>query len=261
MKVTAMKIINFVLVAGIALLSQNSFASVAFSDDFESGNLNLWTQQIATPLAIANIYNVAPVGGTYSAWADSSTDRMWHNLGTELGGHTMFSYYLYDDTLTRAFGQVSAYSGAGFQDGTLQQLFAIGKYNQVTMPGEVYDASKYQGRIVFSSGAEGWFNLNSAGVTSRSAGWHKFSIERLADGTSVNFYVDDVLGRSFTGVDAADWDSIALGLGAGVESGNAYYDGVKVDVVAAAIPEPPIWALVMLGGIVLMATGVRRRAV
>ena len=65
-------------------------------------------------------------------------------------------------------------------DGALSQLLAIGEYGTVTLPGEVWDGTKYQGRSAFGSSA-GWFNLDAPGAPSRSPGWHKFTIERLAD--------------------------------------------------------------------------------
>ena len=68
----------------------------------------------------------------------------------------------------------------------LSQLLAIGKYGAVTLPGEVWDGTKYQGRVTFGSSA-GWFNLDGPGAPSRSLGWHKFAIERLADETTINF--------------------------------------------------------------------------
>src|SRR2546430_10246857 len=39
-----------------------------------------------------------------------------------------------------------------------------------------------QGRVVTGPNT-GWFNLNAPGVPLRSVGWHKFEIERLADGS------------------------------------------------------------------------------
>ena len=44
-------------------------------------------------------------------------------------------------------------------------------------------------------------------------GWHKFSIERLADGTTIKFTVDDVATRTITGVTAQDWNTVLIGAG------------------------------------------------
>jgi len=62
-------------------------------------------------------------------------------------------------------------------------------------------------RVVYPSASMGWMNCetNSSGGA-RSPGWHKFSIERLADGATLKFTVDDVATRTITGANAANWD-------------------------------------------------------
>jgi hypothetical protein len=244
---TLLRLISCVAIVG--LLGSSLFAeTVIFSDDFESGNLNLWTFPGANQLNISTAQNRIPVGGLYSAQIDSSGDRMYHNLGSEVSGQILFTTYLFDDTQTRAFTEIRAYSGAGYADGTLQQLLAIGKYNSVNMTGEVYTATKYQGRLTYGSTA-GWFNLNGPGSPNRSAGWHKFDIEILPSGTDVNFYLDGVLSRSFSGATLATYDTVVVGLGAGSTAGNAWVDGMSL----AIVPEP--------GAIVLLASGLAALAV
>ena len=136
--------------------------------------------------------------------------------------------------------------------GALAQLLAIGRYNTVTLAGETYNATKYQARLTFGTSA-GWFNLDGVGTPSRSIGWHQFSIERLADNTSVNFYVDGVLSRSMTGADNVSWDTIVLGSNLGTTATTAYFDGVSL----ITVPEPSGSALTLAA--LLGVASLRRR--
>jgi hypothetical protein len=202
---------------------------------------------------------------------DTSADRMHHNIiadngGTEVSGYSLFTSYIYDEAgaATRIFNEVRGYSGGtGLPNGgtaasgSLAQLLAIGKYNTVTKAGEVYNGTKYQARVTFGTDA-GWFNLDGPGSPNRSVGWHKFTIERLADDTTINFYVDDILSETFTSATAASWDTVILGPGLGSTVGNAWIDGLSVDN-GVVIPEP---SAVVLGLMALVAGGFcgRRRA-
>ena len=266
-KLTQLAIASLVLGAG-SLAS----GAVIFSDDFESGNMNNWTQTLATAgtnFVIDNTQNIVPIGGQFSAKLDSSGDRMHNNIladngGVDVTGASTYSYYIYDPvvggtTATRLFNEVRGYTGTGLPDGgitangTLAQLLAGGKFNTVNYPGEVFNANKYQGRITFGPNVGGgWFNLDLAGTPNRSVGWHKFTIERLADET-LNFYVDDVLGRTFApGIATVQgWDTLVMGLGAGTTAGDSWTDGVKVET--APVPEPAV--VIGLGALM----GLRRR--
>jgi hypothetical protein len=267
-----MKTLALVTSLGIAGFAPLAVGQVIFSDDFESGDMSRWTATATTPspLVIQTGTNASPGGGNFSAYLNISTDRMHHNIiadngGAELDGYALFTSYWYDNsgTATRYYNEVRGYSGGtGLPNGgttatgTLAQLLAIGKYNTVTLAGDVYDATKYQARIAFgSTNAAGWFNLNAPGVPDRSTGWHKFTIERLADGSTINFYVDDVLGRTLSGATIASWDTVILGPGLGTTAGDAWSDGITV-----MIPEPTSLSLCLLGGFG-MAAWLRRRAV
>ncbi len=214
--------------------------AVLFSDDFESGNLNNWTAiSGATSLANSPDQNHT-ANGSRSALLTSSLNKMYRNLGTELSGRAKATFWIYDDggNQTRCFGEARAYSGSGYGNGSLQQVFAIGRYhvafnNTGNLAGETVDTTWYQGRV--SDGEnEGWFNLNAPGAPSRSTGWHKFEIERLSDGSTIHFYVDGVLARTITGADYATLDSVTIGsIGAGSTPGNAWFDDVRVEAFTA----------------------------
>ncbi len=240
---------------------------MVFYDDFESGTLNNWTATTGSPLSIDCGANAVPPGGTCCAHATSQGNRMHHNLladngGLEVSGASWFTAYIYDAGLSTSRWHVQAlgYSGTGLPnggttaDGTLNQLLAIGRYTTVTLPGEVWDGTKYQGRVAFGT-STGYFNLNAPGAPSRTPGWHKFTIERLADETTINFYVDDILGRTITGATAQSWDTITMGYGAGSSPDDVWYDGISVTVV----PEPSSLGLWLLGGWVLAHPLMRRR--
>ena len=231
-----------------------------FSDDFESGFMFNWTPTATSPSPFesspdANIVPLSP-NGQWSAYMNTSLNRMHHNIiddngGAELSGHSLFTSWIYDQSgpATRIYNEVRGYSGGtGLPNGGttasggLGQLLAIGKYNTVTLPGEVFNISKYQGRVTFPAGPMGlgWFNLDGPGSPIRSPGWHRFDIERLADGTTINFYVDEILSRTITGATAESWDTVILGPGLGSTVGDAWIDGVAVGPVDSVTPVTPL---------------------
>lgn len=239
-------------ILGILILGLSSAwpaAVVVFSDDFESLSLANWTTTAGSPLTIAT-QNIVPAGGQYSARMDVSTDRMHRNIiadngGAELSGHIVFTAWIYDQGTnsgmvgaTRIYNEIRGYSaGSGLPNGgtvasgALAQLLAAGKFNSVTLPGEVFTTTKYQGRVAFgpgTGGSTGWFNLNGPGSPNRSVGWHRFDIEVLPSGTDINFYVDGILSRTFAGATAETYDTLMLGPGLGTQTGDAWIDGISV---------------------------------
>ncbi len=254
MKPTVLLASGFIALA----VAQNAFAGgdpplTVFSDDFESGTLSLWTASAGSPLTITNYSGAVPGLGLSGAYADSSADRMHRNIiadngGQELSGHSAVTAWIYDSTDARAFVQALSYTGTGLPNngttpnGSLSQVLAIGKYNGVTSPGEVFDATKYQARVMYGS-FNGWFNLDDPGAPSRSPGWHKFTIERDSDNTTLNFYVDDILSRTVTGSTPQSWDTITMGVGSGTAAGGAVYDNLSLVI----IPEPSPLGLTLIG--------------
>jgi len=225
--------------------------AVAFQDNFETCDLNGWNAAVspATGLDNSSVQNHTPGGGC-SALVNHSLDMMYHNFGVEVAGRMRATCWIYDGAQTRAFAEVRAHTGAGYTDGSgLQQLLAVGKYNNVTLSGETWDSTKYQGRVSYGSSV-GWFNLNAAGAPSRSTGWHKFTVERLADGTTLNFYVDDILSRTMTGATDGALDSMLIGSAAlGTTTGDAWIDDVLVEYLdAPIIVTQPVGQTVTAGG-------------
>lgn len=250
------------------VFAQCALADVTiFTDGFELGRIGYWwtPSSPATPLAIDNTKSIFPGSGAYSAYMDSSSDLMYRNIigdngGSEVDYAASLSAWMYTDTATRGFITARGYSGAGLLngsttvDGTLDQLLAIGTYNSVTMAGETYDPTKYQARVLYGT-SSGWFNLNAPGAPSRSPGWHQFTIARLGDDTTVNFYVDGILGRTITGVLPETWDTITMGsIATGTSTGNMWFDGIMVTV-----PEPSTLTLGFLGGLGLAVAAIFRR--
>jgi N-acetyl-anhydromuramyl-L-alanine amidase AmpD len=203
-------------------------AVVAFSEDFESG-LAGWTV-FPSPGTALTVSTAQHKSGTQSAHIATSSDRMYRSLGIKVDGKLRITAWVYDSTQTRSFVDMRGYTGGSFGSGDFTQLLCAGKYNTVTMAGETYDLSKYQGRVLYPTNTMGWFNLNAAGAPSRSTGWHKFVIERRSDGTTVDFYVDDILSRTITGAALGGLDFAAIGsVGAGTTTGEAWIDDVKVE--------------------------------
>ena len=237
----ALGFIPAVLIATTGMLS----GQVIVSDNFESGFGN-WQQNPATPgLTLSTTQNHTPAGST-SAQTTTSSSRIINNLGGEYADHVRMTYYLFDDSGSRTYGEMRGYSGAGFAQGSLEQVFAIGKYHAGfgtttgQFAGGVPDVNAYQGRIVFG-GDVGWFNL--PGSTRTPNTWVKFDLEREADGT-VNFYVNDALSLSVDSANFANIDSITLGsVAAGTTATIGYFDDASFQVV----PEPSTYALLGLG--------------
>ncbi len=206
-------------------------AVTAFFDNFESG-LGYWTNFPSPGSALTNS-TAQSVSPTHSAYVGASTNRMYRGLGIKVDGHLRITASVYDSTLTRSFVDVRGYSSGGvWNAGSLVQLMCAGKYNGVTLPGETYDSTKYQARIGLATNTSTfyWFNLNGTGAPSRSAGWHQFIIERRVDGTTVDFYVDGILGRTMTGATLGSLDTAAIGgVGAGTDIGDSWIDDVKVE--------------------------------
>ena len=240
---------------------------VVFRDDFETGNLKEWrafselpglkqalhqtaAQKKLNPISRGSLSPEATrlknstaqnhtADGRHSALLSSSDNKMYHNLGVEIAGPVRATFWIYDSgDQNRCYGELRGYSGAGhnlysFPSG-MKQLLAIGCYassfgtnHTGSLKAEKANPKKYQAKVERGKNT-GWFNLDNG--PDRSVGWHKFVIERGADGTTVRFYVDDVLGRTIKAVDHVLLDCVTMGsIGGGTGAGNAWFDDITVE--------------------------------
>jgi hypothetical protein len=244
-----------------ACILPSAWGATVFTDDFETGTMAKWTTTGTNPLDPSTTQNAVPPGGRFSALMNTSIDRMHRNLiadnvGKELDGEVWVSFWIYDTGAagstgsSRVFNEIRGYSGGTglpnggtVASGSIAQLLAAGKFTSVTLPGETFTATKYQGRVAFHTpqptGDTGWFNLNGPGSPNRSVGWHRFDIRRLCDGTTVEFYVDGILSRTFTGGTAQSFDTLILGPGLGSQIGDAWLDGMEVRTGCCNETTPP----------------------
>ncbi len=149
----------------------------------------------------------------------------------------------------------------------LAQLVAMGAYNDTTLTKDRYTGlsatatdlnTYYACRVAFAPGPN-WFILNGPGAPTRSTGWHELSA--VFKDTTVEFFVDGVnalsgLTTSYAAAAGAiTFDRVTVGSGLSSGNGVGFYDDVMVQV----IPEPSSIVLSLVGGLGLLAWGMRRR--
>lgn len=216
-------------------------ALVVFGDDFEHG-ISEWNHFSTNgSLGVSTTKNQSP-RGKKSAVVSHSGQKLYRNLEVEMGGRMRATFWFYDDgsVKSRCFAEVRGYTGKGYATysfpGGLEQAYAIGCYrddsgegSSGSLKGEQLRATSYQGRVVTGKNA-GWFNLDGPGAPGRSVGWHKFTIEREADGTTVHFLVDDVVCRTITEAAHVFMDCVTIGsLGKGTVDDQGWFDEVKIE--------------------------------
>lgn len=221
-------------IAALLAVAGASQAEILFSDDFESGGFASWVRQ-STSTIPASVNGDQFVSGSKSAFFPTATagnvvtDRYSANLSRpeNAGLETMrFSFWMYDTVATgggRMYLELRSYSGDGYLLGTLEQLYAAGKNNATTYPGDVYAGGRYQGRVAFGT-TTGWFNFTN--TTPRSIGWHRFEVQVCPD--SVKWFIDGVFARKTDRGNAGSLDCVVMGSNLGSDNHNSYYDDVKV---------------------------------
>ena len=172
-------------------------------------------------------------------------------LGTEVQVDDLdFSFKFYDPagtaSLARTYAMVYARAGAGDWAGGLEQIVALGKYNNVA-------TTKYSARVAFSG--PNWFTLDAG--PDRSEGWHDARIVgNLIDPATVqyDFYIDSILSGSGQSTVLATFDWVVMG------SGLSSSHGMWYDDIVVSVPEPSTIALSVLGGMGLLWIMRRRTA-
>ena len=274
---------RYLLLAGCTLL----IASAAFAqttvlfDDLESYGSQAafeaaWPLYSPQPSCIwtteqsHSASHSAKVNGTTT---NAAANRNYRNLGQELAAtdeeplcFTFWQYITADGSGTsgaRNYMEIRAYSGAGYADGALQMLIAMGQYNATTCNGT--NTSKYQGRYLGGpsgcSGNQYWQQLEWG--PTRATGWHKMMIR--ITGTKVQWYVDDLLSYENDRTDSFTFDCVVMGSGLSNANHAAYFDDIEVTTGCPAPPQPPpptptIVPALIEGNNVLTVTGLLTNA-
>jgi hypothetical protein len=182
-----------------------------------------------------SVHGITPVS--------TSPKRNYHNLGAEYAGTDaqplVFEFQMFLDpnasTNTgnaRNYCEIRGYTGAGYNDGSLQSLIAIGVYN-TTVPA---DSTHYSARV--SDSTANWFPTTALRVMQQ---WVNLKAEIMT--STVNIYVDGVLSGSATRTAGASYDDVVVGSGVTSAGMDAFVDDMKV----YNTPEPAGLALLALG--------------
>lgn len=237
-----MQLKRLLLAASLAFAAVGANAEVVFSDDFETGDLSKWPITI-NPFSVASVTTDQPKNGLYSmsfpGTSPASTDRWAAPLSRAItaGETAVLSFWMYDGALTgggRIYLELRSYTNDTYSTatGALQQLYALGKFNNVTYPGETFATNRYNGRIAFGS-PSGWFSLNASGATARSVGWHEMRLE--VNATTAKFFVDGVLCKELPSNPIGTIDHVVLGSGLTSAGNPVYFDDVKVEAITPFI--------------------------
>ncbi|MCP4592068.1 MAG: PEP-CTERM sorting domain-containing protein [bacterium] len=226
------------------MLAFASAASADFVDDFES-----YADQAALNAAYTQLYTVEMGLDTALGYNSNQSvhpgvtanyeGRMYKNLGEELDGTNAnpieFSVMAkVADGFTwhvREYIELRGYEGAGYDDGGLQELIALGSTTSV-------DTTKWHDRVM---SGEGWAATGVAKTTE----WTKLTALIKTD--TVDILIDDVYDHTSTRTPGYTFDSIVIGSGLS-SAFDVHFDNVSVQVV----PEPAALALMAIGGLVAL---------
>ncbi|MFH1745642.1 MAG: PEP-CTERM sorting domain-containing protein [Planctomycetota bacterium] len=225
-------------------------ASADWFDDFDS-----YADQPAFDAVYTQLYPAVPLmldqsmgysdGQSVNPGPDNVnyTVRAYKNFGEEVAGtdanplvfEFMYHMDIADHWHTREYIELRGYEGAGYGDGGLMELIALG----CTSSG--VDTTVYNARIL---SGENWVNTTTAKV----ADWVKLSA--VITSSAVEVYVNDVLNYSGPRSPDVTFDCVVLGSGLSSHV-DVHFDDLNIQV----IPEPGTLILLGLGGLAL----IRRR--
>jgi hypothetical protein len=155
----------------------------------------------------------------------------------------------------RHFVELRGHDGGAFDSGTLQNVLAIGIYNNSF---DTFSTNRYQGRVrpTDSCGPVAgcdWYTLDEElGASARSSGWHQLEI--LITGSEVRFTIDGVLAEVEPRPNSFAFDSIVLGSDLTANGHSVNIDNVSLSRLP--IPEPGSAVLVIVA---MLITRITRR--
>jgi hypothetical protein len=262
-----MRVMNRIVAILSVTLALTATARADFSDNFDSYADNTafaaaWTINAGAGLVLNTAeYVSAPNSVVNPGTAAASSRIQMANIPASQLDYS-FEFYDYSIDYSRDYGMAYSRAGAGGWGDGLNNLLAIGKFNNIV-------TTKYFGRVstsataVYGDGASTpvstWFALG--GGPDRSVGWHTAEITGAPDPNNAGmviykFYIDGVLGGSVANVADFNYNWVVLGSGLSTTTPIAFDD-----VSVVTIPEPSALVLGLLGvfGLALGRLALRRR--
>lgn len=235
-KLLALSIVMAVAATASAAIWTDNFDSYADQAAFDAVYTQIYP---ATPMVLDQTVGYS---GTQSinppAPNVNYTCRAYMNLGGEFAGsdaapltfETMIMINDATDWWSREYLEIRGYTGAGYGDGDLEELIALG----VNSSG--VDTTKFNARVL---SGDNWIDLSEKVAEE----WVKLSAVIKTD--TVELYVNDVLANSSPRAAGVTLDSIVLGSGLSSRV-DVHFDDLNI------VPEPAALSLLAVGGLALL---------